>query len=46
MVEGMSDIASGVEVSTSDRIVTLVTCTYAFDEARYLVHAKLVKVGD
>ena len=43
MVSGFSMISSAVEVDAStDRIITLSTCTYEYDNARFLVHAKLV----
>lgn len=37
-----SDFVSEVEVTAQDRIVTLSTCTYEYDEARYVVIGKLV----
>jgi len=37
-----STFQSEVEVSTSDRFVTLSTCSYEFDNARYVVVGKLV----
>lgn len=39
-----SDFVSGVEVTAKDRIVTLSTCTYEYDEARYVVLGKLVRI--
>lgn len=42
-VKAQSDFVSKVEVGPEDKIVTLSTCAYSFDDARYLVHAKLVK---
>ena len=38
----LSDFASAVSVTAQDRIVTLSTCTYDYEEARYVVHCKLV----
>lgn len=37
-----SDFESDVEVGVEDRIVTLSTCSYRFDNARYVLHCKLV----
>lgn len=37
-----SDFESDVEVGIEDRIVTLSTCSYRFDNARYVLHCKLV----
>jgi sortase B len=34
---------SGVELTAEDRILTLSTCSSAFDNARFVVHAKLLK---
>lgn len=39
-----SDFISDVAVTANDRIVTLSTCTYEYDEARYVVHGKLVPI--
>ena len=39
-----SDFISDAAVTASDRIVTLSTCTYEYDEARYVVHGKLVPI--
>ena len=41
---GKSDFTSGVEVSGSDRLVTLSTCAYAFENARYIVIGRLATV--
>ena len=37
-----SEFVSSVTVTPQDRIVTLSTCAYDFDEARYVLHCKLV----
>jgi sortase B len=34
---------SDVELTGDDTILTLSTCSYAFDDARFVVHAKLIK---
>lgn len=36
--------ADAMEISTSDRIVTLSTCAYDFQDARYVVHGRLKDV--
>ncbi len=38
-----SDFVSGAKVTAEDRIVTLSTCTYEYDDARYVVLGKLVR---
>lgn len=35
---------SDIEVSSNDRIITLYTCSYEFEDARTLAHAKLISV--
>ena len=40
-----SDFASGVEIRPGDRLVTLSTCAYAFENARYIVIGRLRPVG-
>ena len=40
-----SDFTSDVEVQASDRLLTLSTCSSAFQNARYVVIGKLVEVG-
>ena len=37
-----SDFDAPVEVTAEDRIVTLSTCSYVYDNARYVLHCKLV----
>ena len=39
-----SDFMSSVEAETGDRLVTLSTCAYAFENARYIVIGKLTPV--
>lgn len=39
-----SDFHSGVQVKTTDRLVTLSTCAYAFQNARYILMGKIVPV--
>ena len=42
LMRGYSDFSSDVEIGLDDRIVTLSTCTYDYDNARYVLMAKLV----
>ena len=42
----MSDFVSGVEVRTSDRLVTLSTCAYVFEDARYILSGRIEPVWD
>ncbi|WP_115991706.1 class B sortase [Cohnella lupini] len=37
---------SGVEVTADDVVLTLSTCSSAFDDARFVVHAKLAAAGE
>lgn len=41
-----SDFDSAVEPETADRLVTLSTCAYAFDNARYIAIGRLVTVWE
>ena len=44
-IKALSDFKSDVSVGADDRIVTLVTCNYNYDDARYVVHGKLTLLG-
>ena len=39
-----SDFASGVEITPGDRLVTLSTCAYAFEDARYIAVGRIRSV--
>ncbi|HWR24417.1 MAG TPA: class B sortase [Feifaniaceae bacterium] len=39
-----SDFVSDVEVTAEDRIITFSTCTYEYDDSRYVVLGKLVRI--
>ena len=39
-----SDFTSDVEILPSDRVITLSTCSYVFDNARYVVVGRLVPI--
>ena len=43
-MKGFSDFDCDVEVGPEDRIITLSTCTYEYDNARYVVMGKLVPI--
>ncbi len=40
-----STFTTDIDVTTEDRIVTLSTCAYLYENARYVVHAKLVEIN-
>ena len=41
-MQNQSDFTSDVEVTENDRVITLSTCTYEYDNARFVVQGKLV----
>ena len=43
-VSGRSDFRANLEISAYDRVITLSTCAYQFENARYVLHGKLVKL--
>ena len=43
-VSGRSDFRANLEISAYDRVFTLSTCAYRFENARYVLHGKLVEL--
>ena len=43
-MKGFSDFACDVEIGPEDRMITLSTCTYEYDNARYVLMGKLVPI--
>lgn len=43
-VSGRSDFRANLEISAYDRVITLSTCAYWFENARYVLHGKLVEL--
>lgn len=44
-IRSMSNFENDVQVGLEDKIVTLSTCSYEFDDARYVIQGKLVPIG-
>ena len=44
-MKGFSDFDCDVEVGTEDHIIMLSTCTYEYDNARYVLFGKLIPIG-
>ncbi len=42
-LQSLSKFSTNVELKTDDQILTLVTCTYEFEDARFVVQARRVK---
>lgn len=42
IIEAKSLFSSSIEVSTEDKIITLSTCSYEYEDARTVVHGKLL----
>lgn len=43
-ISSKSDFHTSMKLTTDDRIVTLSTCAYSFDNARYVLHGRLVRL--
>lgn len=43
-VSGRYDFRANLEISAYDRVITLSTCAYRFENARYVLHGKLVEL--
>ncbi len=41
-VKAKSDFSADVKVAVGDRVISLSTCSYGFEDARYVVHGKLL----
>ena len=44
-VSGRSDFRANLEISALDRVITFSTCAYRFENARYVLHGKLVELN-
>ncbi len=45
-ITALSDFCANASIIPQQRIVTLSTCTYDFDEARYSLHAFITEIGE
>lgn len=44
-VQSRSDFKAQCQVNSDDKIVTLVTCAYVFEDARYVLHGRVLKIA-
>ncbi|MCD7737752.1 MAG: class B sortase [Lachnospiraceae bacterium] len=45
-ISAKSDFTANIRLTTENRIVTLSTCAYSFENARYVVHGRLVELDE
>ena len=45
MLQNMSDFSSPVDVSAEDEILCLSTCTYEYEDARYVLFSRMIPIG-
>ena len=43
-VSSRSDFRANLEISAHDRVITLSTCAYRYENARYVLHGKLMEL--
>ncbi len=43
-ISAKSDFRTSMKLSTSDHIITLSTCAYSFQDARYVLHGKAIEI--
>lgn len=43
-ISGKSDFKASMKLTTHDRIMTLSTCAYSFQDARYVLHCKMTEI--